>query len=623
MKTNFNRLTAVLLAMALVLTGMPGNLGNKAGVINKVKAAEVTLRNPVIETDETMITKQKVTYDCVWFGSYPQTEIVDQASTCGVYGKVWAKTTDYEENPSLYAILNSSGGWNSNGDITISGVKYRRIKKGDATCSYGSEYYYSWGAEDIYRYFRYEPIKWRVLNVDSSGSQAFLFTNKALDDQKYTKTTDVDITWKTSTLRSWLNGYGLSTNTEGIDYTHKNFVNCAFSPSERGAIESTYLDNKSSSPYSESYGGDNTTDKIFLLSSYDVYNTTASSSYGLSIPEARRYNSTTYAKAMGGSADTSSDGLGNCSWWLRSPGNGPKEAAFVFRDGGVGSFGADADANYHFATCPALNLNLLSTDLYSYAGTVCTDGTVNEIKYNSDEGPDTSSKSTTKTKPDTKPSVPTVPTVIPEKISPSNPATVASVDKKITAAKTDADPKGSVFNLLQAKGVEKSKTAVKLSWKKVSGAKAYIIYGNKCGAGNRYKKIATVTRTSFTHKKLNKGTYYKYLVVAVSGDKALSLSKTIHVATKGGKVGNCKKLKLNKAKVTLKKKKTFKLKAKEIAASKKKKIKRHRKIAFESSNPKIAKVTSAGKIKAIKKGRCKIYVYAQNGVYKTVTVKVK
>ena len=108
MKTNFNRLTAVLLAMALVLTGMPGNLGNKAGVINKVKAAEVTLRNPVIETDETMITKQKVTYDCVWFGSYPQTEIVDQASTCGVYGKVWAKTTDYEENPSLYAILNSS-----------------------------------------------------------------------------------------------------------------------------------------------------------------------------------------------------------------------------------------------------------------------------------------------------------------------------------------------------------------------------------------------------------------------------------------------------------------------------------------------------------------------------------
>ncbi len=49
-----------------------------------------------------MSAGQKVTYDCVWFGSYPQTEIVDQASTCGTYGKVWAESSDYEENPSLY-----------------------------------------------------------------------------------------------------------------------------------------------------------------------------------------------------------------------------------------------------------------------------------------------------------------------------------------------------------------------------------------------------------------------------------------------------------------------------------------------------------------------------------------
>ena len=43
----------------------------------------------------------------------------------------------------------------------------------------------------------------------------------------------------------------------------------------------------------------------------------------------------------------------------------------------------------------------------------------------------------------------------------------------------------------------------------------------------------------------------------------------------------------------------------------------------KNSNPKIAKVDEkTGKIKGIKKGTCCIYAYAQNGVYKKVTVNV-
>lgn len=66
--------------------------------------------------------------------------------------------------------------------------------------------------------------------------------------------------------------------------------------------------------------------------------------------------------------------------------------------------------------------------------------------------------------------------------------------------------------------------------------------------------------------------------------------------------------------------KTFKIKATEVR--KDKKIKRFRKLAYEASNPKVASVSKKGMIKAKGKGNCKIYVYAQNGAYKAVKVRV-
>ena len=53
------------------------------------------------------------------------------------------------------------------------------------------------------------------------------------------------------------------------------------------------------------------------------------------------------------------------------------------------------------------------------------------------------------------------------------------------------------------------------------------------------------------------------------------------------------------------------------------KLKNHRKISYETSNAKVAVVSGKGKITAKAKGTCTIFVYAQNGVYAKVTVKVK
>ncbi len=193
------------------------------------------------------------------------------------------------------------------------------------------------------------------------------------------------------------------------------------------------------------------------------------------------------------------------------------------------------------------------------------------------------------------------------------------------------DPSGTKFNLLQARSGKITKTSVLIKWKKVSGAKKYVIYGNKCGTKNKYKKLKTITGTKLTFKKVagkkvKKGTYYKFIIYAVGKNgKTLSTSKTVHVATPGGKVGNDKSVKTaaKKNKVTLKKGKTFKLKAKAVPASKKLKVQRHRKMAYETSNNKIAKVTSKGVIKAVGKGTCYVYAYTQNGVFAKIKVTVK
>ena len=47
------------------------------------------------------------------------------------------------------------------------------------------------------------------------------------------------------------------------------------------------------------------------------------------------------------------------------------------------------------------------------------------------------------------------------------------------------------------------------------------------------------------------------------------------------------------------------------------------KLAYESDNPDVAKVNKKGKVTAVSKGSCMIYVYTQNGLYASVKVTVK
>ena len=211
-----------------------------------------------------------------------------------------------------------------------------------------------------------------------------------------------------------------------------------------------------------------------------------------------------------------------------------------------------------------------------------------------------------------------------------NPTSVNRVEKKITGNRSDGDIKDSTFNSLQLRAKKAGKNYINLSWTKVKGASGYIIYGNRCNSNGKVyplRKVISTAKMSQKMMKLKKGTYYKYVVIAYkmtgAGQKVIASSKTIHVATAGGKVGNYKKVKLNKEIVKLKCGKVFKIKAEQVPEKKKLKVKRHRDICFESSNPAIATVSASGRVKAKKKGRCVIYVYSQSGTFNKMIVKVK
>ena len=89
---------------------------------------------------------------------------------------------------------------------------------------------------------------------------------------------------------------------------------------------------------------------------------------------------------------------------------------------------------------------------------------------------------------------------------------------------------------------------------------------------------------------------------------------------------NAKSVTVNKAKVSLKKGKTFKVKAKVNKINKKKKLmpKGHAPtLRYMTTNKKVATVSAGGKITAKGKGTCYIYAFAHNGVSKQVKVIVK
>ena len=263
--------------------------------------------------------------DIVEFGSYPQSRVTNSSlvSALNKVSKKWVSYGYYSGTGDWGTMV--QGDWMKYADFTYNGTKYRAVTFSqyrpymtDYLSSYSCQEDNGYTPNNIY-YFKYEPLKWRVLDP----STGLVLCENIIDSQAYSNTiyeygtdsyggtaywNDAEHThyandYATSSIRAWLND---------------DFYNTAFSSSQRAGILTSQLDNSAYSASHSKYNSETTYDKVFLLSYSEMRNT----AYGFpanntSSNSARQANGTDYAKCQGlrvYSADGCSD------WCLRSAG---------------------------------------------------------------------------------------------------------------------------------------------------------------------------------------------------------------------------------------------------------------------------------------------------------------
>ena len=303
-------------------------------------------------SNDSVFTGTEATGTIINFGSYPQSRVNDTVTINNLDGvtKNWKSYNYYSGTGSLLDGTMTSSDYMLYADFLYGGEKYRAVtfseyrpKYTGYTSSTSNSYqddngYYT---NNVY-YFKYEPLKWRVLAsstgliVCDSAIDSQAYNNYVLDGRYYWGDSNKNhyaSNWEYSSLRAWLNN---------------DFYNTAFSETQQNRIKEVTRENKST--YRSTYDSSPTSDKITLLSYNDVLNT----SYGFSSSNsdydtARQRKSTDYAQCQGCRTSTS-------SWWLRSPYDS-YNAAGVFSDGWAHNYYGGGVHNTGLGIVPVLNLS--------------------------------------------------------------------------------------------------------------------------------------------------------------------------------------------------------------------------------------------------------------------------
>ena len=153
-----------------------------------------------------------------------------------------------------------------------------------------------------------QPIEWLVL--EENEESCLLISRYTLEELRYHGRKE-PVTWETSGLRAWLNS---------------EFLDLAFSPEEQSAILVTEVDNSLGNPIFDTDGGNNTEDRVFLLSREEVKTYFPSEGERLCEP-------TLHSKRA--------SLAGYSHWWTRSPGSKPYYADYINYRGAVISQNVD------------------------------------------------------------------------------------------------------------------------------------------------------------------------------------------------------------------------------------------------------------------------------------------
>lgn len=259
-------------------------------------------------------------YDCVWFGRYPQSEVTSEA--------LLAELEQIEHDDGEY--------------ISYDGNVYASLLVEDESSK--EEYFYVC-----------EPLKWRVLNAEDGKLR--LISDKILDYHEYERVYTLqeiykygyyDKSWKFREVAVWLNG---------------EFLDKAFNKKEQGSIGYDYTIIDSDLPIGDTSYLEAV--HVNLLTS----NEACMGRYGFAakgnVDNAKYCKATDYVKAKG-----VYDDQWMCKNEFKCIHMGMLTTLGTCDDGGQ-------EYNYSDGIRPVITTGI-NTETIRYAGTVCTDGSIEE-----------------------------------------------------------------------------------------------------------------------------------------------------------------------------------------------------------------------------------------------------
>ncbi len=321
MKKTLKRILSVLLTVIMVLGAAP-----LAGI------ADTELFSVKAAAEEILVG------GAVELGSYPQSQVTDKDTLRALntltlnwisyeyyyFDGYTVKTEDLMHYADVYY----------NGDLyrAVKITKHRLSRTDILTfLDQADPYTNGYELKTVY-WFKYEPLRWQILDPETG----LMVCETIIDSQPYSNTVyaygtdpvfgveydssetsylgywndfehqNIANDYETSSIRAWLND---------------DFYNVAFTADERAVIAETTLDNSAISEKYSCYDGNETQDKVFLLS----YEDAADTQHGFNYDYERMARGSEYAKSQGLFVEET----GSSIWSLRTPNAGSKYTTCV------------------------------------------------------------------------------------------------------------------------------------------------------------------------------------------------------------------------------------------------------------------------------------------------------
>ena len=315
---------------------------------------------------------EDTTMQTICFGSYPQSRVDDAGliSALDAMEKQWVSYGYYCGTNNVDGLMAPSD-FMQYADIEYAGQRYRAVTfsafrpaesllETNLTGEYSFQDDNGYAVNQTY-YFRFEPLRWEVLDEDAG----LIVCEQVIDAQAFN-----DYVLFDSSAGRWGAYFGDADKTayannyefSGIrEWLNDTFYQTAFSAEEHTQIAVTHVANNVTSLGNSSYQYNDTDDKIFLLNTAEVKNASYDFSTSDAASPTRVKEASDYALCQGVEKNAAQNGV---SWFLRTPGFDSNFVCRIERDGKCDSTGVAYTYDSLNGTVPALKLNVDVQDFY-------------------------------------------------------------------------------------------------------------------------------------------------------------------------------------------------------------------------------------------------------------------